>query len=373
MHAPRRNGGGGRMLAPEPPRIGLARALSPPISGVPQCSHAARRSLRRPGRQPRRLPSHVVHRHGPGARAVRAPARGRDRGHDRGRAGAADRHGARPDRPLGLGCRRARPHRARRRPAPGARGRGGHPARRQPSRIPRRPVPPRGHRQPRLRGPHGGPPDGRSQGVPAGPLPAGHRAADRPGHRRVLPGGAAGGPAARDRPPARLADPRHPLRWRPLADRDGPPLPGHDADRDRVRAGFRGPGPGGRRGSGPGRPDHHRGRRCHRRRTRGPGDAGLLPVRAPPAAGPRRGDPLGMGRPQARWLARRPRLVPADGSRGAPDPPQRAARGHAARRAPGWDAAGHALRGAGLVRGRGRSTPELIDLPSGASAIVAHR
>ena len=98
-------------------------------------------------------------------------------------------------------------------------------------------------------------------------------------------------------------------------------------------------------------------RRCHRRRTRGPGDAGLLPVRAPPAAGPGRGDPLGMGRPQARWLARRPRLVPADGSRGAPDPSQRAARGHAARRAPGWDAAGHALRGAGLVRGRRGSDP----------------
>ena len=37
--------------------------------------------------------------------------------------------------------------------------------------------------------------------------------------------------------------------------------------------------------------------------------------------GPRRGGPLSMGRPPARRLARRPRLVPADGSRGAQDPP----------------------------------------------------
>ena len=150
---------------------------------------------------------------------------------DRGRAGAADRHRARPGRPLGLGRRRARPRRARRRPAPDPRGRGGHPARRGPARVPRRPVPPRGDRQPRLRGPARGVPDRRSRGVAARPLPAGHRAADRPGHRRVLPGGAAGDPAARRRPPARLPDPRHPLRRRPLADRDGPPLPGHDAHR----------------------------------------------------------------------------------------------------------------------------------------------
>ena len=55
--------------------------------------------------------------------------------------------------------------------------------------------------------------------------------------------------------------------------------------------------------------------RRHRRRARGRGDAGLLPVRPPPAPGPGRGDPLRVGRAQARWLARRPRLVPADGSR----------------------------------------------------------
>ena len=62
---------------------------------------------------------------------------------------------------------------------------------------------------------------------PARPLPRRHRAADRPGHRGVLPGGAGRRCRSSSRDlAARGPDPRRPLRRRPLADRDGAPVPG---------------------------------------------------------------------------------------------------------------------------------------------------
>ena len=85
---------------------------------------------------------------------------------------------------------------------------------------------------------------------PARPLPGVDRAPDRPGHRRLLPGGARRAAPARRRPVARRPRGRHPLRRRALADRDGAPLPGAGARRRRVRAGLGRPGAGQRRGGG---------------------------------------------------------------------------------------------------------------------------
>ena len=217
---------------------------------MPQCGHAARRSFRRPGREPRRLLPDLVRVRG---LELGLLARLREAGHRGPRPPTSSRSGPAPSR-------------ARSAAGPGA------PTRTTSSRLedgrlpdPRRrrdascstPIAPStsaassstppsaastSATSPRSSGPG-------SRRVPPGPLPRGHRAADRPGHRRVLPGGAAGAPAARRRPRARLADPGRPLRWRPLADRDGPALPGSEPHRRRVRAGLRRPRPGERAGA----------------------------------------------------------------------------------------------------------------------------
>ena len=200
---------------------------------VPAChnrAHAPRRPLRRPGRQPRRLLPDLVRVRRAGARAAsRASARpvppgmtaeelGRRTG-DRaptlvGRwAWGADAH----DLVEIADGRLFVPDDVARRPA-----------RRGPVGVPGRPVPPRGDRRASTTATL---PDvfrtGRPMPARPGPLPRGDRAADRPGHRGVLPGGAGGAAAAGRGPAARHPDPRRPLRRRPLAHRDGAPVPGH--------------------------------------------------------------------------------------------------------------------------------------------------
>ena len=160
----------------------------------------------------------------------------------------ADADGTEPRaRPaLGVGRRRARPRGARRRPDRAPRGRRGRPARRRPARVPRRPVPPRGHRQPRLRAAC---PRSSAAATPLPTRPDRYRVAIERltvqdiavFFQEVL---AAVPQLVVDLQPG-APDPRRPLRRRPLADRDGPALPGHDAGRRRVRARL------GRRARGP--------------------------------------------------------------------------------------------------------------------------
>ena len=84
---------------------------------MPQCGcHAPRRPLRRPGREPRRLLPDLVRRDRPGPRVAGPAARRRARRADRGGARAPDAHLARRGRALGVGRGRARPGQARRRP-----------------------------------------------------------------------------------------------------------------------------------------------------------------------------------------------------------------------------------------------------------------
>ena len=85
-------------------------------------------------------------------------------------------------------------------------------------------------------------------------------------------------------------------------------------------------------------------------------------------------DPVGVGRGAAGRLAARARLVPAHRPGRAPHAPRGAHRRGPARRADPGHAAGQPQRGARLVHRRRASTaPSLIDLPSGATAIVAQR
>ena len=112
--------------------------------------------------------------------------------------------------------------------------------------VPRRPVRPRGDRQPRL-GRHCS-----SSSGPATPMPS------RPDRYRVaierltvqdiavfFQEVARRAPAARRRPAAAAAaDRRHPLRRRPLADRDGAPLPGHARSSASSSSRIPSPGPG---------------------------------------------------------------------------------------------------------------------------------
>ena len=111
-------------------------------------------------------------------------------------------------------------------------------------------------------------PDRRADPRPPGPLPHRHRAADRPGHRGLLPGGAVRAPSARRRPVAGRTRRRRPLRRRPMAHRDGPALPGARARRCRIRGGFGRPGAGQGRGGRADRPDHDPPGSAPRRRAR---------------------------------------------------------------------------------------------------------
>ena len=123
------------------------------------------------------------------------------------------------------------------------------PPRRRPSRVPRRPVRPRRGRLPGLGRDGRFLPDRRTDPRAAGPLPRRDRAADRAGHRGLLPGGAGGAPAAGGGPGARRAGRGRPLRRRRLAHRDGSPVRRPGAGRRGVRGRLGRPCPGqGRRG-----------------------------------------------------------------------------------------------------------------------------
>ena len=76
--------------------------------------------------------------------------------------------------------------------------------------------------------------------------------------------------AARRRPVTRRSRRGHPLRRRPLAHRDGPPVPGPRAGRRRVPAGFRGPGARQHRRGRPRRAHRDPRRRTSTRRVRAP-------------------------------------------------------------------------------------------------------
>ena len=279
--------------------------------------------------EPRRLLPHLVRVRGPRARACSQRLRDGGRRGPHARTALAERTGtdadARP--PWAWGADVARPGRARRRPDRPVRRRG-----RRSCSTPTGPstwaasssTPPSAASTSRACWTSSAP--GSPLAVAPRPLPGGDRAPHRPGHRRLLPGGPGGAAAARGRPAGRRADRRHPLRRRPLADRDGPALPGHalvgvEFEPDsvaRARAHVEEAGLADRITIEQGDLGHVGPRRR--------GDAGLLPVRAPPARRPRRRYPVRLGRAAAGRLAARARLVPADRPGRAPDAPRRADR-----------------------------------------------
>ena len=121
-------------------------------------------------------------------------------------------------------------------------------------------------------------------------------------------------------------------------------------------------------------PDHHRAGRRHRRGPRGRGDAGLLPVRPPPAPRPRRRAALRVGRASSPVAGSSP-------STGTCRPIRRSSGPATASCSPAPSStscsSGTRLvtrsEALGWFADAGVATPELIDLPSGASAIVARR
>ena len=250
------------------------------------------------------------------------------------RAGRVDGHRRRGDRCLGVGRRRPRPRAARGRAPPDGRGRRHDPARRRAPRLPRRPVRPRGRRVDGLGRDARLLPDGRPDRASTRPLSRGHRAPDPPGHRGLLPGGARGPAAARRRPVARRPRGGHPLRRRPLAHRDGPPVPGPGARRRRVRGGLGRPCARRVAEAGLCRPD----RRSARRRPTQPGDESEFDLAYFQYALHQLHDAVAALR--AGWGALRPggRLLVLDWPLpSSPDefrtPPRRADRGRPARRA----------------------------------------
>ncbi len=158
---------------------------------------------------------------------------------------------------------------------------------------------------------------------------------------------------------------------RSLADRDGPPVPGHAADRRGVRAGLRCPCARGGGGRGAERPDHHRAGRGDGDRSRGQGHPGLLPVRAAPLS-----DPEAAIRSALAALAPGGWLIALDWY--LPTDPDELQTRHAELLA--GIQLDELLMGTRLVTrsealgwfaGAGVPTPVLIDLPSGATAIIA--
>ena len=202
-----------------------------------------------------------------------------------GRAGRGRGLPARGDRRLGMGRRRPRARRRSTAAADDRRGDGDRPARRAAPRVPRRPVRPLGDRRRWT---------GAGCSSSSGP---GRPITDRPDRYRVsierltvqdiavfFQEVARRAAAARRRPGPRRARRRHPLRRRPLAHRDGPPVPGAELvgvefEPDsvmRARANVE--------AAGPVRPDRDPPGRRERARTGRRVRPGLLPVRAPPAA-----------------------------------------------------------------------------------------
>ena len=185
---------------PRPPRAGAVPDVRP-ARGMRQSRHdAPRRPLRRPRHEPRRLLPLVGDPARPGAGPLRrAPGR-RRRGPD-DRASSPRPPATAPDPIADVVSRgvRQRPGRLRRRADPPRRDHRLDPPRRRSPRVPRRAV--RLHRdgQPGLRRHGRAPPDGPDGDGAAAPLLPLDRAADAPGHRGLLRGGARRAPGPRDR------------------------------------------------------------------------------------------------------------------------------------------------------------------------------
>ena len=173
---------------------------------------------------------------------------------------------------------------------------------------------------------------------------------------------------------ARVPHPGRPLRRRPLADRHGTPVPGHRPHRASSSSRIRSCGPG-RTWR---RPRWRTGSRSSRATSSRVGHAGEVELAYFQYALHVLPDPAEALR--SAWSAVQPGgwLVALDwylpvGPGGAPHEARRADRRHPAGRARRRQPAGDPLRGARLVHDAGLPMPELIDLPSGASAIVVRR